>query len=131
MDDLLADFVAETREMLEASGGEIVDADGGAEIRRRLGLLVLERDTGGVGDPVDGVEQTRHSRRIGQRQAAHGGGDFLARHRQFSVIANHDRGGKAQQQVAIGDATTLANSDAKSAAYSTLPGSPASIRWAS
>ena len=24
MDDLLADFVAETREMLEASGGEIV-----------------------------------------------------------------------------------------------------------
>ena len=36
MDDLLADFVAETREMLEASGGEIVAWEADPSDRARL-----------------------------------------------------------------------------------------------
>ena len=39
MDDLLADFVAETREMLEASGGEIVAWEADPSDRARLDTI--------------------------------------------------------------------------------------------
>ena len=39
MDDLLADFVAETREMLEASGGEIVAWEADPTDRTRLDTI--------------------------------------------------------------------------------------------
>ena len=39
MDDLLADFIAETREMLEASGGEIVAWEADPADRARLDTI--------------------------------------------------------------------------------------------
>ena len=43
MDDLLADFIAETREMLEASGGEIVAWEADPADRARLRLRGIVR----------------------------------------------------------------------------------------
>ena len=48
MDDLLADFVAETREMLEASAGEIVAWEADPGDRARVDLLFDPQTAGGL-----------------------------------------------------------------------------------
>jgi hypothetical protein len=45
---------------------EVVDADSRSHIARRLGFPSFERRAGGIGDAIDGVEETRHRGGIDQ-----------------------------------------------------------------
>src|SRR6516164_2527543 len=55
------------------TGGDVeaVDPERGAEIGANLGLLRLEPDAGGIGDPIDRVEEPDHARRIGETGRAY------------------------------------------------------------
>ncbi len=90
---------------LFVGGGEVINSDCGTEIGCYRSFLILQWDAGGIRHPVDGIEQSDHCSRIGQCGGTHGFGDFRPCRRQVSRISSLRRGGKAQQQGAIGDAT--------------------------
>ena len=72
---------------------EVVDANGRSDVARRLGFPIFKRRAGGIGDAINGVEETRYCSGIDQCRWAKGSEQRSARRvRGASIIAEHRLG---------------------------------------
>jgi hypothetical protein len=84
---------------------EVVNADGRSDVARCLGFPILKRRAGGIGDTIDGIEETRHRRGIDQCGRTQGQEQRSARLSQGVIIIAERRLSERHELLTMNDAT--------------------------
>ena len=91
-----------------ASGdAETVEAERGAEVGARLRFFRFERDAGGVGDPVDRIEEADHPGRVGETGRTYRFAQRSARSGERPLVLAEYGFGEFHEQAAVRNAAIV------------------------